>query len=73
MLTCKRLRSAVIVSALLLVAGLVLETVAQVTGFAVPTSHLALFAVLGAAGVLGITFLASLLPVNARRLRECQH
>jgi hypothetical protein len=73
MLTCKRLRSAVIVSALLLVAGLVLETVAQVTGFAVPTSHLALFAVLGSVGVLGITFLASLLPVNARGLRECQH
>lgn len=73
MLTCKRLRSAVILSALLLVTGLILETTAQVTGLAVPTSHLALFSVLGAAGILALTFLASLLPFNARRLRECQH
>lgn len=73
MLNCKRLRSAVILSALLLVAGLILETLAQVTGFAVPTTHLALFSVLAAAGVLGFVFLASLLPVNARRHRECQY
>ena len=73
MLTCKRMRTAVILSALLLAIGLVLETLAQTTRFAVPTSHIALLLVLGAAAVLALTFLASLLPKTAERLRECQH
>lgn len=73
MLTCQRLRSAVLLSALLLVAGLVLELFAQVTRIAVPTSHLALLLVLLAATVLAATFLASLLPGAAKRLSECQH
>jgi hypothetical protein len=53
--------------------GLVLGTVAETTPWTVPTSHLALFSVLGAVAVLGATFAASLLPGTARRLRECQH
>jgi len=73
MLTCKRMRTAVILSALLLAVGLVLETLAQATLFAVPTSHVALFLVLAAALVLALTFLASLLPGTAERLRECRH
>jgi hypothetical protein len=73
MLTCKRMRGAVILSALLLLTGLTLETLAQLTGLAVPTSHLALFAVLAAAAILALTFFASLLPGSARRLNECQH
>jgi hypothetical protein len=73
MLTCKRLRNAVLLSAVLLVAGLLLEVIAQATRFAVPTSHLALLAVLSAVLVLGLTFLASLLPGTAERLRECRH
>ena len=73
MLTCKRMRGAVILSALLLLLGLSLETVAQFTGLAIPTSHLALFAVLAAAAILALTFLASLLPGAAQRLNECQH
>ncbi len=73
MLTCKRMRTAVILSALLLVAGLLLETIAQTTLLAIPTSHLALFLVLAAALVLAVTFLASLLPGTAERLRGCQH
>ena len=73
MLTCKRMRSAVILSAFLLVTGLLLETLAQTIGLAVPTSHLALFLVLAAAAVFALTFLASLLPGTADRLRECRH
>jgi hypothetical protein len=73
MLTCERMRTAVLLSVLLLVAGLVLETIAQTTRLAIPASHLALLLVLAAALVLALTFLASLLPGTADRLRECQH
>lgn len=79
MLTCKRLRTAVLLSAILLVAGLVLETLAQTVTFTAPTDNLALlsafsaFSVFSALGVLAVTFLASLLPGNAARLNECQH
>jgi hypothetical protein len=73
MLTCKRLRTAVILSALLFVIGLALEVLAQTLILAVPTSHLALLFVLVAIAVLLVTFLASLLPGTAERLRECQH
>lgn len=72
-LTCRRMRSAVLGSAALLVAGLVLETVAQLTGMGVPMSHLALLLVLGAVLVLGFTLLWSLTPRAARTLRECVH
>jgi hypothetical protein len=73
MLNCQRLRTAIILSALLLALGLVLELISEVTPWSVPTSHLALFSVLAAALVLTGTFLASLLPGTARRLSECQH
>jgi len=67
------MRTAVLLSVLMLVTGLVMETFAQTTLLAIPTSHLALLLVLAAALVLGLTFLASLLPGTAERLRECQH
>lgn len=73
MLTCKRMRTAVVLSALLLIVGLALEAVAQGTMLAIPTSHLALLCVLAAVAVLAVTFLASLLPGTAKRLSECQH
>jgi hypothetical protein len=73
MLTCHRLRTAVLLSALLLIIGLVLEAIAEATPWSVPTSHLALFSVLTAATILGAAFLTSLLPGTARRLAECQH
>jgi hypothetical protein len=50
-----------------------LEVLAQTLILAVPTSHLALLFVLVAIAVLLVTFLASLLPGTAERLRECQH
>lgn len=73
MLNCQRLRTAVTVSALLLGLGLILETIAETTQWPVPTSHLALFSVLGAVALLAAIFLASLLPGTARRLSECRH
>ena len=79
MLTCKLLRNVVIVSGLSLVAGIFLELVVQLAPFAVPSvapavlSALAASAVFLAAALLGVIFLASLLPGLASRLNECQH
>jgi hypothetical protein len=56
-----------------MVLGLVLEVVAEATGLVVPTSHLALFAVLAAAMVLAAITVVSLIPGASRRLAECQH
>jgi hypothetical protein len=63
----------VLVSALLLVLGLVLGVVAETTPWVIPTTHLALLFVLGGAAVLAITFLASLIPGTAKHLINCQH
>lgn len=73
MLNCKRLRTAVLLSASLLVLGLLLELIAQLTALAIPATHLALLSVLSSVLVLALTFLASLLPGTARRLSKCQH
>lgn len=73
MLTCRRLRTAVLLSAIFFVAGLVLGVIAHLTALALPVSHLALLLVLSAVLVLALTFLASLLPGSARRLSECSH
>ena len=73
MLTCKRLRTAVFLSALLLVAGLILESLVSAIPALAWFSYMALFLVLGGSLVLGLTFLASLLPGTAKRLAECQH
>jgi hypothetical protein len=58
---------------MLLSVGLTLQTIARITGLAVPTSHLALFAVLASLALLALTFLASLLPAAEHRLSNCQH
>ena len=79
MLTCKRMRNILMMSAILLILGFVLEIVVQTVSFAVPSitpavlSALAASSVLIALTLLTVTFLASLLPGTARRLSECQH
>jgi hypothetical protein len=73
MLTCKRMQTAALLSVALLVAGLGLQTLTWSALVSVATSHLALALVLGAALVLAITFVASLLPGTSERLRECRH
>ena len=73
MLTCKRMRSAVVLSSLLLLLGILLEFFAEATLLAVPASHLALLVILAAVVVLALTFVASLLPRTSERLKECMH
>lgn len=73
MLTCTRLRTAVFLSALLLVLGLALEVIAGTTPWFVAITYLALFIVLFGAILLASVFLVSLFPGTARRLSECQH
>jgi hypothetical protein len=67
------MRVAVILSASLLGAGLVLGLVAVTTPFVVPWSQLSLLSVLAGAAVLGVVFLDALLPNAARRLDGCRH
>jgi hypothetical protein len=73
MLTCQGLRTGVLLSTFLLILGLVLGAIAETTPWVIPTTHLALFAVLAGAAVLAITFLASLIPGTARHFTKCQH
>jgi hypothetical protein len=73
MLTCKRLRIAVILSAALLITGFALEVFAEVTLVGVPTSHIALLLIFGAVAILAVAFLLSLIPGASERLRECRH
>lgn len=74
MLTCRSLRGAILTSGLLLVAAWIVEALAA-SGMlpAVTTSYFSLALVLLAAALLGVTFLLSLLPANARRLAGCEH
>lgn len=67
------MRTSVILSALFLVAGFLLEIMGEAIPVAVATAHLGMFFMLAAATLLVLTFLASLLPGTAKRLRECQH
>ncbi len=73
MLDCNRLRTSVILAGGLFLLGLLLLVLAEVTPFAMLTSQLALLAILAGSGLLAVTFLASLLPVSAKRLSNCQH
>ena len=73
MLTCKRMRIAVILSALLLVLGLLLAVLVWAMPFVVSAAQIALLLVLSAGSVLAGTFLASLFPGAAKRLQECSH
>ena len=73
MLNCSSMRAAVILSAALLMLGVLLGLVAVTTPFVVPASQLSLLLVLAGAAVLAATFLAALLPGVARRLDKCQH
>ena len=74
MLTCGSLRGAILTSGLLLVAAWVVEGLATSGIFpSVTTGYFGLVLMLLAAAILGVTFLLSLLPVNARRLNGCEH
>lgn len=70
---CRTMRAAVIMSGLLLVAGLMLGAIAMWTPFTVPTSQLSLMLVLSAALLLAVTFVVALIPGVSRHLDECRH
>ena len=72
MLTCQRLRAAVLLSAFLLIVGLVLEFTGRSLAFPAPVMALALFSGLAALALLAMTFVTALLPGSARRLAECR-
>jgi hypothetical protein len=67
------MRSAVILSFVLLVSGILLLLVAETSGVAVPVAHASLALALGAALTLAIAFLIALWPGSEARLRGCQH
>lgn len=72
-INCRTMRSAVILSALLLIAGVLLGIVAMTTPLSIPTSQLALVLVLSAALLLAVTFLVALIPGVSRHMDECRH
>lgn len=73
MFDCRRLRASVLLSAGLLIGGVLLGLIALTGVLTVVLGQLALFMVLGAALLLGGVFLLALTPGVARRLQECGH
>jgi|GEM_PF-1704764 len=73
LINCRTMRAAVILSALLLAAGVLLGILAMTTPLSIPTSQLALMLVLSAALLLAVTFLVALIPGVSRHMDECRH
>ncbi|TVQ87002.1 MAG: hypothetical protein EA400_12070 [Chromatiaceae bacterium] len=67
------MRASVLLSAGLLISGVLLGLIAFSGLLAVAFSQLALMMVLSAALLLGCIFLLALTPGVARRLEECRH
>lgn len=62
MISRTTLRSTVVLSAGLLLSGILLPLIAETAGLPVPTAHLALLAVLGGAVTLGFGFALAVSP-----------
>jgi membrane protein YdbS with pleckstrin-like domain len=73
LINCRVMRFAVILSGLMLAAGVLLGTATMVLGLSVAMSQLALVSVLGAALLLAVTFLVALIPGVSRQMDECRH
>ncbi len=73
LINCRTMRGAVMLSAALLGAGVLLGVVAMTTPLSIPTSQLALVLVLSAALLLAVTFLVALVPGVSRHMDECRH
>jgi hypothetical protein len=73
MFNCQTMRIAVIASAMLLLAGLLLGLVAVAAPLAMSYTQLSLILVLSGAAVLCMAFLDALLPGADQRLDGCQH
>jgi phosphate/sulfate permease len=73
MISCTTLRSTVVLSAGLFLSGILLLLIAETTGLPVPTAHLALFAVLGGALALALTFIVAVMPGIRHHFDNCEH
>ncbi len=73
MFNCRSMRVAVILSGLLLAAGLMLGLFALAAPLTMPFTQLALMLVLAAVAVLSVVFIDALLPGADQRLDGCQH
>ncbi|WP_295882526.1 hypothetical protein [uncultured Thiohalocapsa sp.] len=73
MFNCRSMRAAVIVSGLLLAAGLLLGLLAVSAPLTMPYTQTALMLVLAGAAVLSVAFIDALLPGADQRLDGCQH
>jgi len=71
--TCTTMRSTVLLSLGLLVAGVLLLLLERTTGFGVGAAYAALWLVLGGAGTLAAAFLIAVWPGNQARLDGCRH
>lgn len=73
MISCTALRSTVVLSAGLLVSGILLLLLAETTGLPVPTAHLALLAVFGGVLTLALAFVIAVMPGTRHALDNCEH
>ena len=73
MLTCKLMRSAVVLSAVLLALGTLTGVLAPALGLGVGGAHLALLGVLAATAVILMAFVLALLPERISHLDGCRH
>lgn len=73
MSACNTLRATIILSGALFLSGILLLLIAEATGLAVPTAHLALLAVLAGAATLAVAFVLALLPGARLDFHNCEH
>ncbi len=73
MISCTTLRSTVVLSAGLLLSGILLLGIAESAALPVPTAHLALLAVLGGVVTLGFAFSLAVLPWSRHYFDNCEH
>lgn len=73
MFTCPLMRSAVVLSAILLALGTLTGILAPALGFGVGGAHLALLGVLAATAIILAAFVLALLPERISHLEGCRH
>ncbi len=73
MVSCKLMRSSVLVAGGLLALGILLEVLAQTTPLPLTANLLAIVAILASPAIMLAAFLVGLLPARLTHLDECQH
>lgn len=73
MFNCQLMRSAVVLSAILLALGTLMGILAPALGFGVGGAHLALLGVLAATAIILAAFVLALLPERISHLERCRH